>query len=199
MQDKYLTIKHKSEGIYKEKGSKFIAFAHRINDEQSALGVIEEYRKSYYDARHVCFAWRLGAEGERFRMNDDGEPSGTAGKPIHGQLLSYGVTNVLIVVIRYFGGTKLGVSGLISAYREAASDALKNAEIMEEIITESYTVTFPYTLLNEVMRFIKDEALHIENQTFESDCTLRFSVRISDAERVKNLISGLYGVSLQSE
>jgi uncharacterized YigZ family protein len=199
MQDKYLTIKHKSEGIYKEKGSKFIAFAHRINDEQSALGVIEEYRKSYYDARHVCFAWRLGAEGERFRMNDDGEPSGTAGKPIHGQLLSYGVTNVLIVVIRYFGGTKLGVSGLISAYREAASDALKNAEIMEEIITESYTVTFPYTLLNEVMRFIKDEALHIENQTFESDCTLRFSVRISDAERVKNRISGLYGVSLQSE
>jgi uncharacterized YigZ family protein len=199
MQDKYLTIKHKSEGIYKEKGSKFIAFAHRINDEQSALGVIEEYRKSYYDARHVCFAWRLGAEGERFRMNDDGEPSGTAGKPIHGQLLSYGVTNVLIVVIRYFGGTKLGVSGLISAYREAASDALKNAEIMEEIITESHTVTFPYTLLNEVMRFIKDEALHIENQTFESDCTLRFSVRLSDAERVKNRISGLYGVSLQDE
>jgi uncharacterized YigZ family protein len=199
MQDKYLTIKHKSEGIYKEKGSKFIAFAHRINDEQSALGVIEEYRKSYYDARHVCFAWRLGAEGERFRMNDDGEPSGTAGKPIHGQLLSYGVTNVLIVVIRYFGGTKLGVSGLISAYREAAFDALKNAEIMEEIITESHTVTFPYTLLNEVMRFIKDEALHIENQTFESDCTLRFSVRLSDAERVKNRISGLYGVSLQDE
>lgn len=199
MQDKYLTIKHKSEGIYKEKGSKFIAFAHRINDEQSALGVIEEYRKSYYDARHVCFAWRLGAEGERFRMNDDGEPSGTAGKPIYGQLLSYGVTNVLIVVIRYFGGTKLGVSGLISAYREAASDALKNAEIREEIITESHTITFPYTLLNEVMRFIKDEALHIENQTFESDCTLRFSVRLSDAERVKNRISGLYGVSLQDE
>lgn len=199
MQDKYLTIKHNTEGSYKEKGSKFIAFAHRVTDEQIALGIVDEYKKTFYDARHVCFAWRLGADGERYRINDDGEPSGTAGKPIHGQLLSYGVTNVVIIVVRYFGGTKLGVSGLIAAYREAASDALRNAEIVEETITTSYTILFPYTLLNEVMRFIRDESLLIENQTFESDCSLKFSVRISEAERVKNRISGLYGVSLQDE
>ena len=199
MQDKYLTIKHNTEGSYKEKGSKFIAFAHRVTDEQIALGIVDEYKKTFYDARHVCFAWRLGADWERYRINDDGEPSGTAGKPIHGQLLSYGVTNVVIIVVRYFGGTKLGVSGLIAAYREAASDALRNAEIVEETITTSYTILFPYTLLNEVMRFIRDESLLIENQTFESDCSLKFSVRISEAERVKNRISGLYGVSLQDE
>lgn len=182
--DEYRTIQAKSEGLYKEKGSKFIALAFPVKDEIEIKVILQELRKSYYDARHHCYAYRLEPDKKKFRSNDDGEPSGSAGKPILGQLHSFDLTNILIVVIRYFGGTKLGVSGLINAYRTAARDAIENTTILTETERKVYKIKFDYIRLNNVMKIIKDEKPEILFQEFEMDCQMTLSIRISEADKL---------------
>lgn len=177
--DTYKTIEAPAEGIYKEKGSKFIAKAYPVKTEEQIKSIIEQLKGEYYDARHHCYAYILGAKGKKWRANDDGEPSGTAGKPIHGQLLSFNLTNTLVVVIRYFGGTKLGVPGLINAYKTAAHDALSNAKIITRTVDAIYKVTFDYATMNEVMRLAKDLNLHLIDQRFDNTCFIRVRIRRS--------------------
>jgi uncharacterized YigZ family protein len=195
-EDTYKTIRYASQGVYKEKGSKFLAFAYPIATEAEAKAHLEELRKQYFDARHHCYAYILGADKAAYRINDDGEPSSTAGKPIYGQLLSHDLTNIIIVVVRYFGGIKLGVPGLINAYRTAAKDAIDNAIIIEKNITEVYNLQFTYEQMNSVMKILKDEELPQCNQKFELDCSLDFSVRQSASTRVCDEILKLKGVKL---
>jgi uncharacterized YigZ family protein len=183
-EDTYKTIAKRSEGLFKDKGSKFIAHAIPVQREVQIKEELEALKKQYYDARHHCYAWILGFNKDAFRINDDGEPSGTAGKPIHGQLLSHDLTNTLIVVIRYFGGVKLGVRGLINAYKFAALDALQNNIIETRIIKEIYQVKFAYEDMNDVMRIMKEEALDQMDQNFQLTCTLDFAVRKSRADQV---------------
>lgn len=175
--DTYKTIAQRSEGLYKEKGSKFIALAYPVSTEEEVKEVLAELRKQYHDARHHCYAYVIGFDGQSWRVNDDGEPSSTAGKPIHGQILSRDLTNVLVVVIRYFGGTKLGVSGLISAYKTAASKALDANEIVERTVNDIYSITFAYPATNEVMRLIKEEDLQVISQQFDTSCEVTVAVR----------------------
>ncbi|QKG80363.1 IMPACT family protein [Tenuifilum thalassicum] len=177
--DTYKTIEEPSEGIYKEKGSKFIAKAYPVRTEEEVKAILTKLREEYYDARHHCYAYILGAKKESWRANDDGEPSGTAGKPIHGQLLSFDVTNVLVVVIRYFGGTKLGVSGLINAYKTATQDALSNAKIITKTVDTIYKLTFGYVTMNDVMKLIKELNLEFIDQHFDNTCFIRLRVRKS--------------------
>lgn len=184
-EDTYKTITQPSSGLYKEKGSKFIALAYPVTAEDGVKHILEDLRKEYYDARHHCYAYILGPDKSAWRINDDGEPSGTAGKPIHGQILSFDLTNILIVVIRYFGGTKLGVSGLINAYKSAAKDALSQAEIVEKTVNEIYRLEFPYELMNDVMRIIKEEDLHMIDNQYDNSCTITYSIRKNEADRVK--------------
>ena len=195
-EDTYKTIRYASQGVYKEKGSKFLAFAYPIATEAEAKARLEELRKQYFDARHHCYAYILGADKAAYRINDDGEPSSTAGKPIYGQLLSHDLTNIIIVVVRYFGGIKLGVPGLINAYRTAAKDAIDNAIIIEKNITEVYNLQFTYEQMNSVMKILKDEELPQSNQKFELDCSLDFSVRQSASTRVCDEFLKLKGVKL---
>ena len=195
-EDTYKTIRYASQGVYKEKGSKFLAFAYPIATEAEAKARLEELRKQYFDARHHCYAYILGADKAAYRINDDGEPSSTAGKPIYGQLLSHDLTNIIIVVVRYFGGIKLGVPGLINAYRTAAKDAIDNAIIIEKNITEVYNLQFTYEQMNSVMKILKDEELPQCNQKFELECSLDFSVRQSASTRVCDEILKLKGVKL---
>lgn len=183
-EDTYKTIAKRSEGIFKDKGSKFIAHAIPVQREEQIKEELEALRKQYYDARHHCYAWILGFGKEAFRINDDGEPSGTAGKPIHGQLLSNDLTNTLIVVIRYFGGVKLGVRGLINAYKFASLDAIQNNTIETRVIKEVYQVKFVYEDMNDVMRIMKEEELEQLDQDFQLTCTLDFAVRKSRADLV---------------
>lgn len=183
--DSYNTITASSEGIYKEKGSKFIAYAYPVYTEEQIKEYINVLKEKYYDARHHCFAWQLGVDGLRYRANDDGEPSGTAGKPIHGQIKSHELTNILVVVIRYFGGTKLGVPGLIHAYKEATIDAINNTSIIEKTVNDIYTVNFDYLVMNDVMRIVKEEKLTLVNQQFDLTCTIEFSLRQTEIEKVK--------------
>lgn len=177
MEDLYRTIATLSEGIYKEKGSKFLAFAYPVSSEEQIREIVAGLKTRFYDARHHCYAWRLGAAKTHFRVNDDGEPSSTAGKPILGQIQSNDLTNVLIVVVRYFGGVKLGVSGLINAYREAATDALRNAEIVEKTVDESIRIRFSYLVLNDVMKIIKEESPEVLERSFELECEMLLSIR----------------------
>ena len=172
MSDIYRTIEKPVEGIYKEKGSKFLAFAYPTGDEASIKEQLSTLRKKYHNARHHCYAWRLEPEMTRYRVNDDGEPSGTAGKPIHGQIVSRELTDILVVVVRYFGGTKLGVSGLIQAYRRAASDALDHSKIIECKVYDSLKLEFAYEKMNQVMRIVKDKQLDIKDQSYDLDCSL---------------------------
>lgn len=181
--DTYRTIAQASEGIYKDKGSKFLAFAYPIESVEQVKGLVDELRARYYDARHHCFAYRVGQNGEQWRAVDDGEPSATAGKPILGQLQSMELTNLLVVVVRYFGGTKLGVSGLINAYREATIEALNAAQIEERIIESTFTVTFSYLMMNDMMKIVKDFQARIISQDFDNLCTITMSVRRDDRER----------------
>ncbi|MFC0875991.1 IMPACT family protein [Saccharicrinis sp. FJH2] len=197
IKDTFRTIATHSEGLYKEKGSKFIAHAHPVDSEDEIKELIEQYRKTFYDARHVCYAYRLGPQGEQYRQNDDGEPSGTAGKPIYGQLLSFDLTNVLVVVIRYFGGIKLGISGLINAYKSSAQDALTQAEIEECIVTAPYRLMFEYPLMNDVMRLLKEENPEIKNQVFELTCTIDIAIRLSEEEQVISRMQQLYGLKIE--
>ncbi len=179
----YLTINALSEGIYKDKGSKFLSFVHPVQSVDEVKDIVKEYRKKYYDARHVCYAYMIGCERTEFRANDDGEPSGTAGKPILGQLNSNNLTDVLVVVIRYFGGILLGTSGLIHAYKEATMDALANTEIVEKQIYVSYQLKFEYPVMNQVMRFVKEENVSILSNQYESDCLMTVTVPKVNSER----------------
>jgi len=172
MTDIYRTIQTSSEGTYKEKGSKFLAFAYQVSDEETIKQHLASLKGQYHDARHHSFAWRLGPEKTHFRVNDDGEPSGTAGKPIYGQIVSRDLTDLLVVVVRYFGGTKLGVGGLIHAYRTAASDALNHSMIKECRVYDRLKLEFGYDQMNSVMKLIKDLQLDFEEHTFDIDCSL---------------------------
>ena len=187
--DTYRSIAAPSKGRYKELGSKFLAFAYPVETEEAARRVLEEVRKEYFDARHHCYAWRLGRTGEPWRMNDDGEPSSTAGRPIHGQLLSNELSDILVVVVRYFGGTKLGVPGLIRAYRSATQDAIANAEIIEKVAGETLTVTFDYLQMNDVMKGLKDMDITPLNQQFDLRCTLTARVRLSRIEEFRKQLA----------
>jgi uncharacterized YigZ family protein len=177
IKDTYKTIAMQSQGLYKEKGSKFIALAYPVLLEEDVKDILSDLRKQYHDARHHCYAYVIGYNGENWRANDDGEPSSTAGKPIHGQILSRELTNTLVVVIRYFGGTKLGVSGLINAYKTAAAEALDANEIIERTVNDIYKVTFAYPATNEVMRLIKEEDLPVIDQQFDSSCAVTLGIR----------------------
>jgi len=182
--DSYKTIQNTSEGIYKEKGSKFITYAFPVTCEEDIKAELDKLKKEYYDARHHCYAYMLGADKKNFRANDDGEPSSTAGKPILGQILSSELTNILIVVVRYFGGTKLGVSGLIHAYKTAALDAISNAEIIEKTVNDIYNIHFDYLVMNDVMRIIKEEQPLQIDQDFNLTCRITLSIRQSEVEKI---------------
>lgn len=183
LSDTYKTIAAPSEGLYKEKGSKFLAFAYPVQTESKIKEHLESLRKQYYDARHHCYAYVLGPRQEVYRANDDGEPSATAGRPIHGQILSQGLTDVLVVVVRYFGGTKLGTSGLINAYKTATLDALQQAEVIEKIVMQRYRIRFPYEQMNQVMRIVKDLQLQVVEQQSDLQCVLVLAVRLSESQR----------------
>jgi len=199
MQDVYYTIEKESQGYFKDKGSKFYAFAFPVQNEDDVKEILTHLKKEHHSARHHCYAWRLGTEDISFRANDDGEPSSTAGKPILGQLQSFNATNILIVVVRYFGGTLLGVSGLINAYRSAAADALKNAEILQKLIEKEVILDFTYNELAEVMNVTKQENLTILNTRFEERCNLTFSVRKSEFEKVIKIFGNIYGVKIKNQ
>lgn len=190
--DTYKTINGPSSGLYKEKGSKFIALARPVDSEAAVKTEIESIRKEFYDARHHCFAYVLGSDKAAWRVNDDGEPSGTAGRPIHGQIQSFDLTNILVVVVRYFGGTKLGVSGLINAYRSATHDALNQARIVEKTVNEIYRLKFNYANMNDVMRIVKEENIHIIDNQFDMECSLTYRVRRSLADQVNSKFGKTY-------
>ena len=187
--DTYRSIEAPSRGVYKELGSKFLAFAYPVETEEAAKSILEEVRKEYFDARHHCYAWRIGLTGEPYRMNDDGEPSSTAGRPIHGQLLSNELSDILVVVVRYFGGTKLGVPGLIRAYKTATQDAIANARIIEKVAGETLTVTFDYLQMNDVMKVLKDMDITPVNQQFDLRCTLTARVRLTRVEEFRKQLA----------
>ncbi len=184
-EDIYKTIDLAGEGIYSEKRSKFLAFAIPVQSTDDVKREVEAYQKKYYDARHVCYAYRLGERRELFRANDNGEPSGTAGKPILGQIDSRELTNVLVIVVRYFGGIKLGTSGLIVAYKAAAAEALDATEHIEKTINEEITLKFSYPLLNDVLRIVKEENPRIVEQVFDNECVVTLSIRLSRMPRLR--------------
>jgi uncharacterized YigZ family protein len=177
--DTYFTISKPSTGIFKDKGSKFLSFAYPVKDEKEVKAIVDQLRKDYFDARHHCYAYRFGADKKTFRVNDDGEPSGTAGKPILGQIVSRDLTNILIVVVRYFGGTLLGTHGLINAYRAASQEALSNANIVQKYVYELYDLEFDYLQINHVMKIVKDFELEVINQQFEMACNMRLKIKLS--------------------
>ena len=189
IKDSYLTIEGDAEAIFKEKSSKFLCYAFHVESEEEIAACLEPLRKRYYDATHHCYAWRLGAFGEKFRANDDGEPSSTAGKPILGQLLSREVTNCLIVVVRYFGGIKLGTSGLIQAYKAAAAEAIAAAEVIEKTVDDDVEVAFEYPFMNDVMRIVKEEEPQIVSQSYDMDCLMRLRIRRSMMPRLHERLS----------
>ena len=191
LNDEYKTIKTEGEGYYTEKRSKFLAFVHHVSTVEEIKELLAGYRKKYYDARHVCYAYMLGAERTEFRANDDGEPSSTAGKPILGQINSNELTDILIVVVRYYGGVNLGTSGLIVAYREAAADAIAHCEIETRQVEEVITYTFSYPMMNDVMRIVKEMQPRIISQTFENTCEIKLSIRKSEAEQLRNRLEKL--------
>ena len=185
-EDSYKTIKALSEGYYTEKRSRFISYAIPVRTVEEVKEQVAAYRKQYYDARHVCWAYMLGADRQTFRANDDGEPSSTAGKPILGQINSNELTDILIVVIRYFGGIELGTSGLIVAYRTAAAEAIAAAEVEERTVDEDITVSFEYPYLNSIMRIVKEDGPQIIKQSFEMDCEMTLRIRKGEAERLRD-------------
>lgn len=180
--DSYLTIAAPAEAASRERSSKFLAFAYPVQDEERIRELLDALRKKYYDATHHCYAWRLGPGGASWRANDDGEPSGTAGKPILGQLLSHELTDCLVVVVRYFGGTKLGVPGLIAAYKESAAEAIAAAEIVRRTVDRTIRVAFPYMAMNDIMRVVKEEQPAVRSQSFDNLCTMELSIRESCAD-----------------
>lgn len=196
MTDSFLTIEKNSEGLFKDKGSKFLAFAFPVESEDEIKEHIQQLKKEHHSARHHCYAWRLGADKAQFRANDNGEPSSTAGKPILGQIVRLDLTNVLIVVVRYFGGTLLGVSGLINAYRGAAADALANATIVEKLVETNFKVAFDYLQMNAVMKVFKEENLAQKENIFELKCSIKTSVRKTEADRIITKFRDIEGVQV---
>ena len=186
MEDTYKTIEGQSESVYTEKRSKFIAIAIPVRTLAEIKQYLEEYQKKYYDARHVCYAYMLGAERKDFRANDNGEPSGTAGKPILGQINSNELTDILVIVVRYFGGIKLGTSGLIVAYRTAAAQAIAEAAVIEKTVDQDVTVAFEYPFMNDVMRIVKEESPEILEQSYDMDCFMRLRIRKSLMPRLRS-------------
>lgn len=184
--DEFLTITDTpAEGFYSEKRSKFLAFAFHVTSEEEVKQYVAEFRKKYYDARHVCWAYMLGADRTDFRANDDGEPSSTAGKPILGQINKNELTDILIIVVRYYGGVNLGTSGLIVAYRTAAAEAIANADIVSQFVEEEVVFDFPYIMMNDVMKIIKDMSPRIISQTYDNTCEMKLSIRKSEAPMLK--------------
>jgi len=196
MEDTFKTILKPAEGIYKDKGSKFIAFAFPVTLEEEIKEIVQTLKKEHHSARHHCYAWRLGYEKLVFRANDDGEPSSTAGKPILGQIQSFDLTDILIVVVRYFGGTLLGVSGLINAYKSAACEAIIQAEIVEKLVEKNIHVEFGYGVMNEVMKVFKDEKLPQIDPIFDLNCQIKTSVRLGDFERIVNQLYKIEGLKI---
>ncbi len=180
--DLYKTIEEAVEVTMRERSSKFLSFIYPVENEEQIREALDALRKRYFDATHHCYAWRLGPRGEQFRANDDGEPSGTAGKPILGQMLSHEITDCLIVVVRYFGGTKLGVPGLIAAYKESAANAIEAATVVERTVDRRFTIDFPYLVMNDVMRVIKEEQPRIAGQEFDNLCTIHLTIREGRAD-----------------
>lgn len=197
MSDTYKTIIAPTEGIYKEKGSKFLSFAIPVSSADEVKEIVKNYRKEYYDSRHVCYAYMLGADRKEFRANDDGEPSGTAGRPILGQINSRELTNILVIVVRYFGGILLGTGGLVVAYKEATTDALDQAEVIEKTVDETIAILFDYVLMNEVMRIIKDTNAQISSQSFENQCEMQLSIRKQDAGLLSDKLAKIYGLQIK--
>lgn len=198
MKNTFLTLKTLGEGLYKNKGSRFLSFAMPVSDAKTAMETIKIYRKRFYDAKHVCFAYKIGSEAYEVRASDDGEPSGTAGRPILGQINSKNITNVLIIVVRYFGGILLGTGGLIEAYKNAAADALQNSKIIEQTIENQINITFEYLILNNVMKIVKDFDLKILNQSFEMNCTMQIAVKKSITKLIAQKFIETNGVILQN-
>ncbi len=197
MEDTYKTIEKPGEGYFKDKGSKFFSYAFPVHSEDDIKEHLIQLKKEHHSARHHCYAWRLGTEEIVYRANDDGEPSSTAGKPILGQLQSFGITNILVVVVRYFGGTLLGVSGLINAYKNAAADVLNKTPIVAKTIERHYQIHFNYPVLNDVMNIIKQENYTILNTNFEIDCKLDFAVRKSNAKKAEEIFTNFYGIEIK--
>lgn len=197
MTDRFKTISKKSEGLCKEKGSKFLAFAYPVENESEIKEILDEIRKKYHDARHHCYAWQLGVDQPQSRANDDGEPSYSAGKPILGQIHSFELTNVLVVVVRYFGGTLLGVGGLIAAYREAARDALENAHIADKKIFMTYRISFEYPLMNDIMHIIKENKIKQFDQDFNISCSLKIKVWRKESNRIIDKLKILDNVKIE--
>lgn len=191
MIDEYKTISNIGEGFYSEKRSKFLAFSHHVTSIDEITGILEMYRKKYYDARHVCYAYMLGPDRVTFRANDDGEPSSTAGKPILGQINSNELTDILIVVVRYYGGVNLGTGGLIVAYKAAAADAISNSDIITRQVEEDVVYNFPYIMTNDVMRVIKELSPRIVSQTYDNTCEIRLAIRKSEADRLRERLNKL--------
>lgn len=196
MEDTYKTISKPSEGLFKDKGSKFIAYAYPVTSEDEIREIVQTIKKEHHSARHHCYAWRLGHEKLLFRANDDGEPSSTAGKPILGQIQSFDLTNILIIVVRYFGGTLLGVSGLISAYRNAALDALNQAELVEKLVEQNLLVEFDYGAMNEVMKIFKDEKLPQNAPNFDLRCQIKTNIRLTELRRVEDTLRKVEGIQI---
>jgi uncharacterized YigZ family protein len=198
-EDTYYEIGNSTEGLFKAKGSKFIAHAFNVRTEDDVKKHLEDLRKIYYDARHHCYSYVLNPDKSAFRINDDGEPSGSAGRPIHGQIQSYDLTNILVVVIRYFGGTKLGIPGLIEAYKESTKDALQKAKITKLYVKDVYSVSFQYPDMNIVMRYLKDEELKPFDQDFGVDCKLYFSIRKQESNRVFEKFKSVHTLKVKYE
>ena len=198
MTDSYLTINGSSTGEYSEKRSKFLAFAFHVENTEEVKQLVQQYEKEYYDARHVCYAYVIGHLNDQFRAVDNGEPSGTAGKPILGQLTKYNLTNTLVIVVRYFGGIKLGTSGLTNAYKQATIVALDNAEIEERTVDEILNVSFEYPLMNDVMRVVKEMNPRVLSQQFEMNCLIVLQIRQSEAPQLKSRLELIRGVSISS-
>jgi uncharacterized YigZ family protein len=186
--DTYKTIEGQAESVFKEKGSKFLAFAHPVSSVEEVKTLLEVYRKTYYDARHVCYAYLLGPTGEDYRANDDGEPSGTAGKPILGQIQSFGLTNVLVVVVRYFGGVLLGTGGLVVAYKSAANGALGKATVLEKTIDVEFHLRFEFPFMDTVLRIVRKLDARIISQHYETDCLMCVRIRKNESERLKEAL-----------
>jgi len=192
--DSYKAIKALSQGVFKDKGSKFISFAYPVSEQESVKPIIDDLKKKYHDARHHCYAYMIGYQRNNWRINDDGEPSGTAGKPILGQINSAGLTNILIVTVRYFGGTLLGTSGLINAYKCAAADAINSAEIIELFVKDYYLIKFSYESLSQVMKILKEENIGLANQSFDVNCSIIIDFRISNGAKILEKLSRINGM-----
>lgn len=199
MDDTYKTISKIAEGTYTEKRSKFLAFAIPVCTLDEVKEHLKFYEKKYFDARHVCYAYMLGAERSDYRANDNGEPSGTAGRPILGQINSFGLTDVLIVVVRYFGGIKLGTSGLIVAYKAAAQEALNSADIIEKTVDEDVSFSFEYPFLNDVMRIVKEESPEIVSQDFDNDCQMTLRIRKSMSDKLRQRLQKVETLRITSD